>query len=186
MTDTPDRWQQDISQIRQALARLLRQTSDPQEPVGRALELLEQLDGDVRLALAKAARWPRKAPETQVRRNQPKEYRVERHGGGEFLAEHRQGGRQAFLCPRDVYEAAAAILAETDQPRHFEVLLERLSAQLGRTISEYLLRVCLRFWMGLRPALAEKTRTFYKAVRPAGMTRDAKRAWRELTGQPKS
>src|SRR5512133_1837082 len=107
MTETPEPWQQDISEIRQALARLLRQTSDPREPVAQALELLEQLDRDVRSALTKVARRPRKAPEMQARRNRPKEYRVERHGGGEFLAEHRQGGRQAFLCPRDVYEAAA-------------------------------------------------------------------------------
>lgn len=75
----------------------------------------------------------------QRQRNKPKQYKIERHGNSSFPAEHREGGKQAFLCPEDVYDASAAVLAETAEPAHFEVLLESVAKRLRRTPPDYLL-----------------------------------------------
>lgn len=174
-----------FDRIRELLSDILSTHEGTGKPVAEIIRLLGQVQADLRARAA--APTPRSGrpgegvmPEPAQQRNKPKTYRVERHGNAWFLAEYREGGRQPFLCPQDVYDALAAVLAEATEPIHFEVMQEGLARHLGRTPPDYLPRVCIRFWMSIEPPLVEKIRTRYRAIRPAKLVQDARREWRQL------
>jgi hypothetical protein len=184
----PDRraiWAKNIARVRQLLTRVLRESAESREPVAEIFDLLEKLDHDFRTVTDDTTINDVSKEKGRYRRNKPKKYQIERHRGGYFLAEHRVGGRQPYLCPRDVYEAFTVVMAETKEPTHFEVLLEAVNEQLGRATPDYLLRVCIRFWMSADQPLIERTRTRYKPVRLSTFASDAKRLWRKLIPQKK-
>jgi hypothetical protein len=49
--------------------------------------------------------------------------------------------------------SARAELAENAEPAHFKVLLKGVARRLRRTPPDYLLRLCIRFWMSCKPPL---------------------------------
>ncbi|MGB9624783.1 MAG: hypothetical protein ACPMAQ_07960 [Phycisphaerae bacterium] len=96
------------------------------------------------------------------------------------MAEYREGGRQAYLCPQEVYDALVTEMSEIAEPVQFPALLQGVAARTGKELPDYLIRLCIRFWMGVKPALVEKIRTRYRPIRPSTFARDARRAWRQL------
>lgn len=174
-----------FDRIRELLSDILSTHEGTGKPVAEIIRLLGQVQADLRARAAAPVPQSSRpaggsAGETAQERNKPKTYRVERHGNAWFLAEHREGGRQPFLCPQDVCDALAAVLAEATEPIHFEVMQEGLTRRLGRTPPDYLPRVCIRFWMSTDPPLVEKIRTRYRAIRPAKFIQEARRTWRGL------
>lgn len=149
--------------------------------VAEALDLLEQLDQEFKGTESTGGPEPRWIKVSGVHpRNQPKTYRVEHRGGASFLAEHREGGRQAFLCPEEVYDALAKVFAGATEPRHFDAIQANRGQELGEVTPDYLPRMCVRFWLNTDPPLLEKVRTRYRAVRRSSMVRDAGTEWRRL------
>lgn len=55
-----------------------------------------------------------------------------------------------------------------------------MAARIGKEVPDYLIRICIRFWMGVRPALVVKIRIRYRPIRLSTFARDARRAWRQL------
>ncbi|MEE9297088.1 MAG: hypothetical protein V3W34_19275 [Phycisphaerae bacterium] len=102
---------------------------------------------------------------------------------GIFLVEYREGGRQPFCCPRQVYEAVAAALGSLGRPAQFEELLAVAGKRLKGAPADYLLRVCLRFWQSVDPPLVHKDRTHYSAIGSGKFENAARRAWRNLAKQ---
>jgi hypothetical protein len=180
MAKRPHDWARDIGRIRQLLSQLLRECAESREPVAEILDLLEKLETALRSAPAAGGSGETGPAEPRHRRNKPKTYRVEHHGNVAYLAEYREGGRQPYLCPQTVYDDLAAKMAEASEPAHFEVLLEAVSESPGRHPPDYLLRMCIRFWMGSNPPLVEKVRTRYRPIRPSKFVQESRRAWRQL------
>ena len=170
-----------ISQLRTSLIRALRASPQSVEPLCDALELLEGLqqrletkrNPDMGADVGPIAnRGPR-------RNNQAQEYIIQRTAEGEFLTERRPTGSQPFRCPKDAYVAAANVLAEAEEPLHFDELLDRLNAAMNQRQADYRLRVCLRFW-GQR-GLMGRFRTRYHASDAGTFVRAAEGAWDELS-----
>lgn len=84
------------------------------------------------------------------------------------------------MCPQEVYDALVAEMTEVAEPVQFPALLQGVAARIGKEVPDYLIRLCIRFWMGVKPALVEKIRTRYRPIRPSTFARDARRAWRQL------
>jgi hypothetical protein len=165
-----------FSQLRTSLIKVLRNSPEAREPICDALELIEALQQQ-----AETKRHP-EGPETPARRERGQEYFVQRTHEGEFLTERRPSGSQPFRCPKDAYDAAAAILARADQPLHFDELLERLNQAMGDRQADYRLRVCLRFWLAHK--LVERFRTRYRVVEAGAFEGRAKSAWEEAAAAP--
>jgi hypothetical protein len=183
MARKPQDWEAGIGRIRQLLSRLLRECAQSREPVAEIIEILEDLDSAWRSRPTATGAAEAGSPEPRHRRNKPKQYKVERHGNVWYLAEHREGGRQADLCPKEVYEALATEMAGIAEASPFAALLQRVSDRMETEIPEYLVRLCIRFWMTTEPPLVEKVRTRYRAIRPSRMLAEARRTWRQLGGQ---
>ncbi len=176
----PQDWATDVRRVKQLLYGHLGECKTSRKPVVEMLKLLERLDDELRSASAASETTLSGQATPQHRRNKPKRYRIERHGNADFLAEHREGGRQPYLCPEDVYDAFAAVMAKIAEPAHFEVLLQAVTDRTGRPPPDYLLRTCVRFWMRCEPALVEKVRTRYRPIRPSRFVQEARRSWRRL------
>ncbi len=155
-------------------------TEESRETVGEIFELVERLEQAVKSCSAAAAGGAPESSDRSRRRNKLKRYRVSQHGNARCLAERREGGRQAYPCPREACQALAAEVNDIADPVQFPVLLQRVAAQIGKELPHYLLRTCVRFWMAVTPALVLKIRTRYRPIRPSTSARDAHRAWYRL------
>ena len=87
------------------------------------------------------------------------------------------------MCPKDLYDAFASVMAQTEEAAHFEVLRERVGQTLGREPADYLMRACIRFWMQTSPRLMEKVRTRYQSRKKSAFRTDARRVWRDAGGK---
>lgn len=175
-------WDQDFTRFRQLLARLLRDCAESREPVAEMLELLERMEARLRSGSADGSAGVSMVGSSRPRyqRKKTKSYRVERHHNAWFLAEYREGGKQPFLCPQEVYDALAAELAAMSEPAHYTTLIEAVTRRMGRPPSDYLIRICIRFWMHGDPPLIERIRARYRPIRPSKFLQESKRAWRQL------
>jgi hypothetical protein len=169
-----------FSQLRSSLIKVLRNSPESREPICDALELIEALQQQVEAkrhpdppAAAEPARAARRAQASQG-------YIVQRTAEGDFLTERRPSGSQPFRCPKDAYDAAAKLLADAQQPLHFEELLDQLNGAMRERQADYRLRVCLRFW--LASGRVERFRTRYRATEPAAFEREAQGLWEKARG----
>jgi hypothetical protein len=171
----PDNETLTFSQLRTSLIKVLRNSPEAREPICDALELIEtlQLQRDTKRN-PDAAPPPQAAPvskETSIQ-----DYLIQTTREGEFLTERRPSGSQPFRCPKEAYQAAAKILAQTREPLHFEDLLQRLSTETRQRQADYRLRVCLRFWLSHK--LIERFRTRYRALDPEHFYQQASELWK--------
>jgi len=160
---------------------MLRRSDEFREPIAEIVELLDELDEDLRPFLS--PRRPRPDSAHRVTRYQPKSYVIEQRGRDIFLVEYREGGRQPFCCPRQIYGAVAAAIDTLVRPAQFGEVLAATGKRLKDMPAEYLVRVCLRFWQSTDPPLVQKDRTHYGAIGPGKFENAARRAWRTLTNQ---
>ena len=168
-----------FSQLRTSLIKVLRNSPEAREPICDALELIEALQQQM-----ESKRNP-DAPGNRTARAEAagqQEYVVQATADGPFLTERRPSGSQPFRCPKDAYDAAVRILAESREPLHFEEIHDRLNAAMGERQADYRLRVCLRFWAGHK--VVERFRTRYRAVDPAAFVNDAERLWLQASKPP--
>lgn len=91
------------------------------------------------------------------------EYVVERTQQGEVLSETRLGGRsKPFRCPKNVYDALAAILDEADRPLALDEIMAAVEARMGDRPADHQVRVALRLW--LHVAVVTRNRARYRAL----------------------
>lgn len=181
--DAMQRWSDDIKKVRRILLRTIRASERFRGPLTEALETLENLDDQVR-TLTDAAHSGRRKAAQPVGRYQPKRYAVEKRRRGTYLCEYRVGGRaQPFCCPRDDYDVTAETVAELDNWTQFDDLKNLVGERTGHSQPDYLIRLCLRFWLSTDPPIVEKDRTFYRAGVRGSFRNAAKRAWRKLEKQ---
>jgi len=177
---TSQRWSGDIKTIRRILLRVLKASEKSRGLLTEALELLENLDDQVRELADQADPAVRRAVHPHAR-YQPKRYTVEKRRRGAYLCEYRVGGRaQPFCCPREDYDATAETMASLDDWTQYGDMKNLVSQRTGHTQPDYLVRLCLRFWQAADPSIVEKDRTFYRASARGSFRNAAKRAWRDL------
>ena len=168
-----------FSQLRTSLIKVLRNSPESREPICDALELIESLQQQM-----EAKRNPDRSERSETPRPARGEaagqqYVIQRTHEGEFLTERRPSGSQPFRCPKDAYDAAAKLLAQTAEPLHFEDLLERLNEAMKERQADYRLRVCLRFWTA--KGTVERFRTRYRALERETFVAEAEGLWRALS-----
>lgn len=113
-------------------------------------------------------------------------YRVEHGRQGEVLVERRYDTAKDFRCPKSIYSATARVVA--DAPLDgipFTAVLEGIRVQSDVSPPDYLPRLCVRFWMYLKPPLIARSRSRYRPVASARFMKDAERAWRNLAERSK-
>ena len=173
----PPDWPAVMSRIRSVLMDMLRRSTKLGQPIAEIVELLDQLDH-----AHQAARSMGAAAQASSR-NKPKRYGIENRRRGAFLVEHREGGKQPFCCPRQLYDVVADAVGRLERTVQSEALLAKVSRIAGRRVPDYLPRVCLRFWLSLDPPLIKKVRTAYGPAIKFSFENAARRAWRELAKQ---
>ncbi len=67
-----------------------------------------------------------------------------------------------------------------DNWTQFDDLKNLVGERTGHSQPDYLIRLCLRFWLSTDPPIVEKDRTFYRVGVRGSFKNAAKRAWREL------
>lgn len=172
-----------ISQLRTSLIRALRTSPQSVEPLCDALELLENLQQRLESkrnpdAPEHAAADSLPAARPRRRNGQSQEYVIQQTAEGEFLTERRPTGSQPFRCPKDAYLAAARVVADAEEPLHFDELLDRLNAAMNQRQADYRLRVCLRFWV--QHELVRRFRTRYHAADPATFVGEGEQVRKDL------
>ena len=168
---------QTFSQVRTALIKALRTSPDAREPLCDALELLETIQAQVEQYRQASPPAPPSRPASRPR-GKFQEYQIQTSADGQFLTERRPGHSQPFRCPRATYDAAAGVVAATENALHFDELVERLNARVGDRQPDYRLRVALRFWLAGNVIL--RSRTKYKPVDRGTFEETARRMWEEL------
>lgn len=178
--DATGQWSENLKKVRRILLRTLRSSEKSRGPLTEALELLENLDDQIRI-LADASAPRRRKVLASTSRYQPKRYTIEKRRRGIYLCEYRIGGRaQPFCCPQEDYEATAETLASLDDWTQFDDVKSLVGERTGHPQPDYLIRLCLRFWQATDPPIAEKDRTFYRSCVRGSFRNAAKRAWRKL------
>ena len=183
MTARADDWASTRRDLQEKLLEVLRH--DPEDGatvrvISDAIELLERLDQIHGVAVGQTGRAG------ATRHGVRKTYLVRPSEGekGPWLVEAREGNRQAFLAPWDVYVAAAEALSHFDKPVLYGELMGEVAQVLGGSLPDYFLRVCLRCWLehGL---LDRRSRRYSPAtpLKPGTFKRAAIRLWRELEGR---
>lgn len=182
-------WDNAIARRRGRLIELLRKAAEPNEVLAEAMAAIEELeqlhraDTPVRQGriepASRAGGVPRRgrSPEPAAR------FVVERTRRGAYLTEHFSSARLPFRCPESVYEAAVQVMDEIRKPTPFEEILFAVRKSSGQSLPDYLLRVCIRFWLSAEPPLIEKVHARYRPTRPAQFGREARRAWKQLAEQ---
>lgn len=113
------------------------------------------------------------------------EYRVERTPGGETLAEHRIGGTsQPFRCPRGVYDAIVQALASATSPLSVEDIATEVKSREGVQPGDFQIRVPLRLWLQVEPALIIRHRARYRSVTPELFPAATRALWERLRSSP--
>ena len=170
-------WPAVMSRIPSVLMAILRRSAKLGQPIAEIVELLDQLDAAHRA-------FQSSDPGAQAAsRNRPKRYCIEERRRGAFLVEHREGGRQPFCCPKQIYDVVAGAVGQLEKTVQSEDLLAKVSKIAGRPVPDYLPRVCLRFWLSLDPPLIKKHRTAYGPATKSSFESAARRAWREIAKQ---
>jgi hypothetical protein len=174
---------QTFSQVRSALIKALRTSPDAREPLCDALELLETIQAQLEHYRSAMPPAPPATRAARSPRAKLQEYRIQKSADGEFLSERRPGHSQPFRCPRATYDAAAAVLAESQHALHFDELMERLNARMGERQPDYRLRVALRFWLAGNAIL--RSRTKYTAGDRRTFVETTGRLWDDLAAAAK-
>lgn len=111
------------------------------------------------------------------------EYVVEKTQQGEVLTERRLSGRsKPFRCPKAVYDAVVAVLAETPRPMSLDEIVAGIEKRLGERPAEFHVRVPLRLWMHVQPSLLRRSRARYGRSDGSDFPAAATAAWHHLRG----
>jgi hypothetical protein len=138
------------------------------------------------LALLERADEELRAEGTVVRRESGRsaaaiEYVVEMTKGVEVVTESRLSGKSApFKCPKAIYDAMVQVLAAAERPMSLEDIMEAVNRHVTDAAAEYQVRVPLRLWMHVDPALIVRSRARYRLADPKAFISQATRLWSSL------
>ena len=111
------------------------------------------------------------------------EYRVERTGLGENVAEYRPGSKaKPFRCPRPLYEAIVAVLDNADGPLSMAEIVEQVARQTGQPPGDHQYRPAIRLWMHVQPPLLRRSRSRYSPSDGQSFKASASKLWHDLKG----
>ena len=172
-----------LGQIRQKMAQLLRIAPESRELVAEVFELLETVEGEIRGL--KSAGAAKRATRPTRRGEAVENYTVQSTPQGEMLVEHRRGSSQPFRCPRRVYDATTVVVAKAVEGLHFEEIWDQVASRLKERPADYLVRICLRFWMAPDHAIVSRSRSRYHPTSATRFVPEAERAWRKTVTKTK-
>jgi len=177
-----ERWPANAGKIRKLLMGILRKSEGCHKPIAEIIDLLDEMDAAVRAASTRSPRGS--GTMAAVRPKRARRYTVERRRRGLHLCAYRIGGRlQPFCCPKEDYEFTATALQKLGTPVQFEEIRREVGKYMQEMPPEYLIRVCLRFWMETDPPIVAKDRTHYRPSSRGKFTNAARRAWGKLEKQ---
>ena len=184
MGQDKDSWDHQISKGRRLLLDWSRKSTDSRDTVIAVLDCLEELDGLYRAALGPAG------PTGSVGRKRRQagvghstRYTVEKTRHGYFLTERFSSSRLPFRVPQDIYDKTLQQMGKVRSPIAFDELLTSVRRDSRDTLPDYLIRVCLRFWLNQEPPLVEKTHARYRPLHAGKFPQEARRAWKQLADQ---
>ncbi|MBL4697526.1 MAG: hypothetical protein JKX70_01695 [Phycisphaerales bacterium] len=156
--------------------------SSPSRPRG-ALAKLKQLETSVQaeIEIIEDARRRRiVGPRARVR---AAIYTIEDSPRGPALTERRDSDARPFKCPKNAYEAVAAVLAESKVPVGFQDIKAKASKRLRQELPDYAIRTPLRFWstIGL---LEHQQARFLRVGTKAEFMRGVKASWKRASLEP--
>lgn len=181
-------WDEAVARRRGRLIELLRKAAEPNEVLAEAMAAIEELDQLHRAVSPPRSERGSSADHASVSRQRGRtaakpagtRFVVERTRRGLFLTEHFSSDRLPFRCPESIYEAAIRVMEALRAPVPFEELFSAVRKSSGQSLPDYLVRVCIRFWLSSTPQLIEKVNARYRPIRPAQFGREARRAWKQL------
>tara|TARA_R110002072_G_scaffold42064_11_gene118048 strand:+ start:71168 stop:71725 length:558 start_codon:yes stop_codon:yes gene_type:complete len=135
-------WKSKLDELRELIK------SSPSRPSG-ALAKLNELEASVQeeIGIIEDARRRRVVgPRARVR---AAIYTIEDSPRGPALTERRDSDARPFKCPKSVYEAVTAVLAENKVPVGFQDIKAKASKRLRQELPDYAVRTPLRFWSTL-------------------------------------
>lgn len=160
-----------IDKIEQVLTKALIHPDRVPKLIGEALELLREFR-EIEPSNAKNS--------GSKQRNKPTSYSIRETAKGECLVENRVDGYHPFLCERAVYDRVAAVLNGEKQMLDFTEIKARVTEGLVQAPAEYLLRVCIRFWLRSDPTLIIRSGGRYQVVKPENFSKQAAKLWDDL------
>jgi hypothetical protein len=99
----------------------------------------------------------------------------------QMLAEHRTSGKsKPFRCPKALYEAVTKVLASAERPLAVEEIASEVGNMTGEAPAEYQVRVPLRLFMSVDPALVSRNRARYRAITSDNFATKTKELWAQL------
>ena len=180
MTDDAH-WEETLRALGAYLRNLETAAPAPRGSLKKAQKFLDQGVREVRQEIrrqeelrSRRVKGPR-SPAAKIR------YTIAVSRRGEALSEHR-ASNSPIRCPRHVYDAVAAALAEAGEPLAFPDLRDRADRLLNGDYREHELRVALRAWVA--HDLVEHAQTRFGPKGPRSRFKAAaRRLWRELKEQ---
>lgn len=169
-------WKSTLDELRTLIER------SPSRPRG-ALSKLKQLEASIQAeieTIEDARRRRIVGPRARVR---AAIYTIEDSPRGPALTERRDSGARPFKCPKSVYEAVAAVLAESKVPVGFKDIKAMASKRLRQELPDYAIRTPLRFWstIGL---LEHQQARFLRVGTKAEFMRSVKASWKQASLEP--
>jgi hypothetical protein len=102
----------------------------------------------------------------------------------ETLTEFRTSGKASpFRCPKPLYDAMALVLASAERPLAVEEIIVQTAKLLSEPPADHQVRVVLRLWMHVEPALVSRNRTRYAPTDAASFPSSAQSVWEALKEQ---
>ena len=173
--ENPTNTREGFRAVRSQLAELLK--AHP-ETATKIAEILQTVDGVEQLVEAGAP--PQSGPVAGHQRGKPKEYRVEKRGTEEVLAEYRADDENPFRCPRQTYDVLATVLAGTEDWVKYRDLVKMVAKELRPKPADYQMRIVLRFWSQPEIGLVKRARARYRLTNASHFSESARKAWRSM------
>jgi len=168
-------WQSQLDELRALIENA------PSKPRG-ALAKLKQLEASVQAeieTIEDARRRRIVGPRARVR---AAIYTVEDSPRGPALTERRDSDARPFKCPKNAYEAVAAVLAESKVPAGFQDIKAKASKRLRQELPDYAIRTPLRFWSTIS-LLEHQQARFLRVGTKAEFFKGARAAWRNASDE---
>ncbi len=107
-------------------------------------------------------------------------YTIEDSPRGPALTERRDSDARPFKCPKNAYEAVAAVLAESKVPVGFQDIKAKASKRLRKELPDYAIRTPLRFWATVG-ILEHQQARFLRVGTKSDFIKGARAAWKSAS-----
>jgi hypothetical protein len=170
-----------MRKVRRLLGELLLHKTDPKEPVGQILTLLDPVERYVEHGLGESSGGGRMR---STRGGQATYAVAKKKNEEEMLVEHREGGSTPYRCPKYLFDAVTHAISKADPSLNFEELAKATSKEVPEP-PEWQVRTILRFLANTQPPLVGRERNRYRPLRPQKFLAESKAAWHGLPKESK-